>query len=95
MVVDDLDIMGVSRSPAETDPPLLVDTNAVLAGTIPLELLQTVSGRDPEIVEHRGRIEHPELPQSDLLNVGAQLPHGAALEEAFGVAVTEALDHVK
>jgi len=29
------------------------------------------------------------------MNVGAQFPHGAALEETFGVSVTEILDHTE
>jgi hypothetical protein len=93
MVVDDLDIVCVSRSPAETDPPLLVDADAVLAGAISLELLKAVARRNPEVVEDRRSIEHAELSESDPLNVTVQLPHREALEETFGIAVTEAFDH--
>ena len=93
MVVDDLDIVCVSGSPAETDPPLLVDSDAVLAGATSFEFLEAVARRDPEVVEDARSIEHAELSESGPLNVGAQLPYREALEEAFGVAATETLDH--
>jgi N-acyl-L-homoserine lactone synthetase len=34
MIVDDLKIEGIARLPAETNPPLLVDTYAELSGSV-------------------------------------------------------------
>ena len=42
MVVHDLDIVCVPGSPPKTDTPLVVHANAVLAGTIATEFLQTI-----------------------------------------------------
>jgi len=44
MIVDDLDVQGVTVTPPEADPPLLVDPYAVLALAIApqsLELIRT------------------------------------------------------
>jgi hypothetical protein len=95
VVVDDLDVVRVPRSPAETDPPLLVDADTVLAGSIALQLLQPVAGWDPQVVQHHRSVQHPEFPQRDSLNIGAQLPNRLPVEEAFSVAVSEALDHAE
>jgi hypothetical protein len=93
VVIDDLDVVCISGSPAETDPPLGVDPNAMLAGPIPLQLLQTIARRQPQIIERRRCIEHTELPERDPLEICPQLSHREALEETFGIAVPEALDH--
>ena len=93
MVVDDPDIVRVSRSPAKTDPPLRIDPNTVLASSIALELFQAITGRQPQVVEDRRCIKHAELTERDFLNVGAQLPHWSPLEKTLGVAVPEALEH--
>ena len=34
VIVDDLDIVGVACFPAEDDPPLVVDSDAVLSGQV-------------------------------------------------------------
>ena len=58
MVVDDLNVMGVASDPAEADPPLVVDTDAVLAETIRGELLQTIRWRHSEVSKTCRGIEH-------------------------------------
>jgi hypothetical protein len=65
----------------------------VLAGPVPFELLQAVAWRQSQVIEYRRCVQHSELAERDLLYVGTQLAHGAALEQTLGVAVTEALDH--
>jgi hypothetical protein len=44
MVIDDLDVQGVTVTPPETDPPLLVDPDAVLALSIALQSLELIRG---------------------------------------------------
>jgi hypothetical protein len=39
MVVDDLDVVGVARFPAEADAPLIIDSYRVLASPTPLQSL--------------------------------------------------------
>jgi hypothetical protein len=43
VVVDDLDLLRARLGPDEADPPLVVDADAVLTGTISLERFQPVA----------------------------------------------------
>ncbi|MDX2051507.1 MAG: hypothetical protein SFV15_03890 [Polyangiaceae bacterium] len=58
MIVDDLDIVSVGVSPAETDAPLVVDSNAMLADAVACELLKAVSGRNTEIEKTGGSVQN-------------------------------------
>lgn len=62
-VVDDLDDLGAGVSPYEADPPLLVDADAVLAGSIASQCFEPVVGRDPQVIEGLGGIQQDKLPQ--------------------------------
>jgi len=46
MVVRDFDVVGITALPAETYSILLVDTDAVLAPTIPCQTLEPISRWD-------------------------------------------------
>jgi len=43
VIVDNLDVVGVAVSPAETDAPLVVNPDAVLTRTIPAQLLEPIA----------------------------------------------------
>lgn len=93
MVVHDLNVVGISRSPSETDSPLSVDANAVLASSIPLQPFELVTWRYPKVIENRGCIEYPEFAERYSLHLRAQLLDGQSPEEVFSVSIPEALDH--
>ena len=61
MVVGDFNLISVSFTPIETHPPFLVDPDAVLAGAVPPELLESVPRRNPEVRQLLGGIEHHEF----------------------------------
>jgi hypothetical protein len=93
VVVDDLDLEGVTAAPDEADPPLAIDSDAVLPRPIPFQLLEPIGRRDPQVFDPLGSVEHSQLPETDPLNVRPEAFHALALEEALGVSVREALDH--
>jgi hypothetical protein len=64
VVVDDLHILCTCIGPTEADPPLLVDSDAVLAFPVSFQLLQTVAGWDPEVIQVLGSVEKQQLPMS-------------------------------
>ena len=68
MIVDNLDIVGVTVSPAKADSPLIVDANAVLPTTISSQLFQPIGRWDPEIIKRSRRIQHQQLSQRDSLD---------------------------
>jgi len=46
VIVRNFNIVGVPVKPLEADPPLIVDPDAVLAGTVSPQFLQAVSRWD-------------------------------------------------
>ncbi len=63
MVVHDLHGGGSGGGPPKTDPPLVVDPNAVLSEAIALERLQSILWGRGQIAKLMGAIEHLELPR--------------------------------
>jgi len=49
MIIDDLDIECVTATPPETDPPLPVDPNAVLALPITFQSLKLIRARNRKV----------------------------------------------
>ena len=93
MVIDNRQIVGVAVTPRETDPPLIVDADAVLRGSIAAQFLKAVAGRDAKIVESLRRVDRNEFAKHRAPQLGRESAHWLAGEEAFGVAVAKALDH--
>jgi hypothetical protein len=46
VIIDDLDVKGVTLTPPETYPPLFADPNAVLALAITLQSLELIRSRN-------------------------------------------------
>jgi hypothetical protein len=46
VVVNDLDLMGVTIFPIEAEPPLVIDADTVLTAPPTFELLQPIARRD-------------------------------------------------
>lgn len=44
VIVDNLDIVGIAVVPTKTEPPLVIDANAVLTLSVGSQLLQPVPG---------------------------------------------------
>jgi len=61
MVVHYLHVFGACFRPAKTDAPLIVDPDAVLAGSIALQSLQSIARWHTQIVQAARDIELPEL----------------------------------
>jgi hypothetical protein len=59
MVIDDLNIdwAGGAIGPLKADPPLVVNTDAVLAPPIALQCFQPVAGQSGEIFQARRRVQ--------------------------------------
>jgi hypothetical protein len=59
--------MRIAVPPLETNPPLIIDPNAMLTGPLPREPLEPIPGWYSKIVEGLSGIEHDELSQNDSL----------------------------
>lgn len=93
MVVNDLNIVGIAIPPAEADPPLIVHTDTVLTHSASAESFQPIPRRHAKVVKHSGRIQHPELPERDPLNVRSESLDPLSVEQSLSIPVAEAPDH--
>jgi len=57
VVVNDLNIGRATIRPSETDPKLIVDSDAVLSLPVPLKGFQSVAGRDPEVLQDMSLVQ--------------------------------------
>src|SRR3546814_16789654 len=89
MVVDDLYVFDAAVGPGEADPPLIVDTDAVLSRSVALQSFQPIARRCATVVEDASAMHVVELPERDAGNV-AEGPRLACLEERCVVAVLAA-----
>jgi hypothetical protein len=69
VVIDDFDFMGTICFPEETDAPLVIDADRVLAFPVALESFQTIAGWDREVVEFGDGVKLGEFPQGNTLDV--------------------------
>jgi hypothetical protein len=89
VVVDDLNVLRTCCGPSEADPPLLVDPDAVVAGSITLQLLQSIARRDSQVVDGIRCIEDEEFSQGSPLRVFVEPANSLSLPNSFGVLVSE------
>lgn len=95
MVIDDADLAALPVVPDETDAPLVVDPDAVLALAASLQRLQPVGRRNAQVVEPLGVVQHPQFAPRDVLNGRRQLSGPLALPDGFGFLVGEIEDHAQ
>ena len=77
VIVFDSDFIRITLLPPEGHAVLIIDANAVAANLIALESLQSIPGRDEQIVESSRHIEHFELPLRHTPNLTRNLSSGA------------------
>lgn len=93
VIVDYLDLPGVAITPDETDPPSLVDANAMLPKPVAAKGLRTVAGRYPQIVETASRVDCNRPGPSPFLDLHGQPANGMACEDGCRALAGKALDH--
>ena len=93
VVVGYFDVVLQAIFPAESNSPLLIDSNTPEASQISLELLQLIAGGNAKILNNSGLIDHPEFPAGPLLNIAWQFGHPKPRINFSGIRIAEALDH--
>jgi hypothetical protein len=73
MIIHDFNVFGLVVRPFETDTPLIVDTNAILPGTIALQFLKVIARRGKQILQIFGIIQVEQLAAGGALNIFRQL----------------------
>jgi predicted nucleic acid-binding protein len=64
VVINDLNLNGVTILPNEADSPLIVDSNAVFSSTVALQLLEPIRWRNPKRIQIASRSKNFELSRS-------------------------------
>jgi hypothetical protein len=64
MIIRDLDVKSIAIFPCETNPKLIINSDAELALTICLQGLQAVAGRNSQVVQSSCRVQQKKLSQS-------------------------------
>lgn len=93
MVIHDLDLIGVAAFPAKANPPLVIDSYAVLSRTIAFERLQPIARRNTQGIEPRRGVKLRQLAPRYRMNAGRQPAHARSIENSRGVAILKGLDH--
>ena len=93
MVIGNGNIFRARFCPPKTNSPLVVDTNAVLAGPLATEFLESVPRRDPQIEKVLGGIEYHEFSQCEPLYIGMKFAHTFPMPDPFGIFIGKRLQH--
>ena len=93
MIVYDFDVVGVILVPAETDAPLIINSNTVLAFAIAGQRLQSISRRQAQKGQLHGSIDQLEFTQSPLTDVSRNLPNKFPLPKLGRGRFGKGLDH--
>jgi hypothetical protein len=69
MVIRDLHIVSVVVFPGKTDPPLIVDPDAVPAFPFSFQGFLSVAGGNKEVGHDCGSVQHPQFPEHHSLQI--------------------------
>lgn len=95
MIIHDFHLFGMPFSPDEADAPLVVDADAVLSFSIPLQSFQPIRRWQAQVLSPDSRVERIELYEGPLLNIARELTDELAFEDSFSIGATERLDHAE
>jgi len=93
VIIRDFNVADVALRPSEANAPLLVDSYAELAFSIPFKRFEPVRGRNAQVIEIVSLTEHGKLVKRALLNVPGQAFRPPPIPDFFGFRVRAAPDH--
>jgi hypothetical protein len=94
VVVSDFNVKGVSLFPSETDSPLIVDADTVLACTVTLQSFQTVSWWDPQILQLDSIFKEPQFPPRGFEQITGKTLYPLSMPNTLREPAPDTLDHV-
>jgi hypothetical protein len=93
VVIDNFYVVGISVTPVETDTPLVIDANAVLALPIPVKRFETVCRRNTQVLERNRPIQHAKSSKSRPLDILRELFRKSAVEDSLGFLAAKRAYH--
>jgi len=93
MVIRYLDIKCITALPFKTDSPLIVNSNTILPFSVADQLFKAIRGRNPQVVDVEGVVDHAKFTQCHLLNIHWQFARTLTLMNSLSFSVFEGFDH--
>jgi hypothetical protein len=94
MIVNNLNIPRVTLAPSKTNPPLVVDADAVLARPATAQFLQTIRRRTPQVQQVCGGVQSIKTAQCGLADWLAPTQGLLVIKHLLGVPAFETPNHV-
>src|SRR5688572_6486094 len=97
VIVDDSNIRGITAFEPENDTPLTINSNRVETFPPPLECLESVSRRHPQVAQLRSIVQVQDFAARRAKQLGGKRPRlfgSTVVKEAFGQAVSKGFNHV-
>ena len=89
MVIHNFHLMCIPVAPDETDPPLVIDPDAVLANAVAFQEFQPIARRRKQITQRPRPVQVLQLSPGRVLNLRRQLTGTLATEDSFGFTARE------
>ena len=94
MIICYLNVKCVAINEPETDAPLVVDGDGILPFSLPLEGVQSITGRGPQVIEPGGEMDIFQATNRSSDQVWRQAFRFAFCEHLLGIAIRERSDHM-
>lgn len=94
MIIHNFHVFGARNRPAEADPELIVNSDAVLSLAVTLEGFKPVAGRNAKVFGSTSNLQLSQLAPSHALNHLKPLDP-APIRECLGIRILERYDHKK
>jgi hypothetical protein len=94
MVIHDLHALGTAVAPHKADTPLIIDPDAVLAGTSPTQQLQPIAGWGGQVTEFLGLVKLHQLALCGTLHVMGEAAREPPMKQCLCIPIGERADHL-
>ena len=92
MIIHDLDVPCLTYAPPETNPPLIINADAMLTASIAVQGFEAIAWRDLKIIDLLCRVDGKKFGSRTALYLVGNAPNRVASEERDRTFVGEALD---
>ena len=93
MIVNNFNLKNLTITPRKTNPPLIIDPDAVMPFPVSFQGFQPVAGGNAQIVQRHRPVEHPQFPQGNALQVLGQFSGRLTIKELFCLPVPEPFNY--
>jgi len=93
VIIRHFDIVSITGNEPEANAPLVVDGDRMLSFSVSPELVESISRRNPKVIQARCQVDVLELSPRSPQYLWRQLLGPTGLEQFLRVPVCEALDH--